>query len=269
MDGPALRRQHRGRGVRLPAGGLLPAARVRHDHRHLRGRGASTWRWGWRSLALAGRTPARASERAAAAAAEPGAKAYWPVYAAIALSGARALGAEVIWTRLLGLMLGGHGLHVFDHPGGISGRASGSAARVGSLLAAASAKPRLALRLLPAALVGAIAWTAFMLARFAALLAGQPAALHQPLVHFPDRPGALPVGHPAGRAAVGRELSAGAGGRGARRRGLGATGGRHLRGQYRRRDPGRARLQPGPDAVDRHAGLRAGADRAGGGRARC
>src|SRR5205823_8764927 len=30
----------------------------------------------------------------------------WPVYATIALSGASALGAEVVWTRLLGLMLG-------------------------------------------------------------------------------------------------------------------------------------------------------------------
>jgi spermidine synthase len=34
------------------------------------------------------------------------ARAYWPVYLAIALSGATALGAEVVWTRLLGLMLG-------------------------------------------------------------------------------------------------------------------------------------------------------------------
>ena len=33
-------------------------------------------------------------------------RAYWPVYVTIALSGATALGAEVIWTRLLGLMLG-------------------------------------------------------------------------------------------------------------------------------------------------------------------
>ena len=35
----ALRREHRGRGVRLPAGGLLPAARVRHGDGHVRGGG--------------------------------------------------------------------------------------------------------------------------------------------------------------------------------------------------------------------------------------
>src|SRR5690606_4760785 len=31
----------------------------------------------------------------------------WPVYATIALSGMTALGAEIVWTRLLTLMLGG------------------------------------------------------------------------------------------------------------------------------------------------------------------
>ena len=46
----------------------------------------------------------------------PRSRAYWPVYVAIALSGATALGAEVIWTRLLSLMLGADGLHVLDHP---------------------------------------------------------------------------------------------------------------------------------------------------------
>ncbi len=43
-------------------------------------------------------SPAADAERAAGA---------WPVYLAIALSGMSALGAEVVWTRLLALMLGG------------------------------------------------------------------------------------------------------------------------------------------------------------------
>ena len=43
-------------------------------------------------------------------------------------------------------------------------------------------------------LAGAIAWTAYMLSQFAAVLAGQSAAFHQPLVHVPDRHGALPLG---------------------------------------------------------------------------
>ena len=54
------------------------------------------------SLAIAKATAGQAPSTALA----PKARAYWPVYIAIALSGATALGAEVIWTRLLGLMLG-------------------------------------------------------------------------------------------------------------------------------------------------------------------
>src|SRR5436305_2085254 len=53
------------------------------------------------SLWIAGRAAARISDAPMVKA-----RAYWPVYLAIALSGATALGAEVIWTRLLGLMLG-------------------------------------------------------------------------------------------------------------------------------------------------------------------
>ena len=43
----------------------------------------------------------------------------------------------------------------------------------------------------------------------AALLADQPAAHAESLAHLPARYGALPVGHPAAHAALGRELSAG------------------------------------------------------------
>jgi spermidine synthase len=53
------------------------------------------------SLSIAGRTEGSTSDTAATPA-----RAYWPVYVTIALSGATALGAEVIWTRILGLMLG-------------------------------------------------------------------------------------------------------------------------------------------------------------------
>ncbi len=47
------------------------------------------------------RVPARMSDSKVVIAAGA-----WPVYVTIALSGATALAAEVIWTRLLGLMLG-------------------------------------------------------------------------------------------------------------------------------------------------------------------
>src|SRR3954471_16626943 len=56
------------------------------------------------SLAIARRTPDRAGDQPRTEAA-PAMRAYWPVYVTVAVSGACALGAEVVWTRLLGLML--------------------------------------------------------------------------------------------------------------------------------------------------------------------
>jgi len=61
------------------------------------------------SVLLAGRTPARvfvADQIGGETAAAPASVAAWTIYATIALSGAVALGAEVVWTRLMGLMLG-------------------------------------------------------------------------------------------------------------------------------------------------------------------
>jgi spermidine synthase len=87
----------------------------------------------------------------------------WPVYATIALSGASALGAEVIWTRLLGLMLGATVytfsiiLAVF-----LVGIAIGSS--VGATLARGSRNPRMLLGWSQMALAAAIAWTAWQLA---------------------------------------------------------------------------------------------------------
>ncbi len=60
------------------------------------------------SLLLSSRMPAHASEDGAAeeqAAAAAQQSNLWPVYVSIALSGATALGAEVVWTRLLGMLL--------------------------------------------------------------------------------------------------------------------------------------------------------------------
>jgi len=87
----------------------------------------------------------------------------WTVYLTIALSGACALGAEVVWTRLLGLMLGATVytfsiiLAVF-----LVGLAIGSAA--GSFLPLA-VRPQTALGCCQLLLTAAIAWTAFMLAK--------------------------------------------------------------------------------------------------------
>jgi spermidine synthase len=86
------------------------------------------------------------------------------VHIAIALSGLTALGAEVVWTRLLSLLLGGTVytfsiiLAVF-----LAGIGLGSAA--GSALGRANLPPRLALGLCQAALVATIAWAGWMIAR--------------------------------------------------------------------------------------------------------
>lgn len=88
----------------------------------------------------------------------------WVVYLAIGLSGACALGAEVLWTRLLSLMLGGTVytfamiLAVF-----LSGLGAGSAA--GSWVARRTHHPRLALGWCQLLLTLGVAWAAIMVAR--------------------------------------------------------------------------------------------------------
>lgn len=88
----------------------------------------------------------------------------WTVYLTVALSGACALGAEVVWTRLLGPMLGATVytfsiiLAVF-----LVGLAIGSG--VGSLLSHA-VRAKTALGYCQLLLTAAIAWTAFILAKF-------------------------------------------------------------------------------------------------------
>ncbi len=89
----------------------------------------------------------------------------WAVYVAIGLSGMCALGAEVIWTRLMSLILGGTVytfaiiLAVF-----LAGLAIGS--HLGSVLARNAAQPRMLLGWCQMLLAAAIAWTAIMVAKF-------------------------------------------------------------------------------------------------------
>jgi len=86
----------------------------------------------------------------------------WTIYVTIALSGAGALGAEVIWTRLMGMMLGST-VYVFSIILAVflAGLAFGSAC--GSLLLRIM-KPRLALGWCQMLLCLGIAWTAYMIA---------------------------------------------------------------------------------------------------------
>ncbi len=123
------------------------------------------------SLALAARTPVRTelaedaepeAPDAAPAEARPAAAGNWPVLLIIGLSGAGALGAQVVWTRLMGMMLGST-VYVFSIILAVFlvGLALGTP--VGSWIAR-HGRPRLALGWSQILLAGGIAWTAVMIA---------------------------------------------------------------------------------------------------------
>ena len=126
------------------------------------------------SYLLAGRTPAEAtitdsSDAAAppAVAPEPAASASrWTVYVTIGLSGACALGAEVVWTRLMGMMLGAT-VYVFSIILAVFliGLALGSSAGSWMLRSVQGTRTsRLALGWCQILLAAGIAWTAYMIA---------------------------------------------------------------------------------------------------------
>ncbi len=84
------------------------------------------------------------------------------VYLTIALSGASALGAEVVWTRLLGLLLGAT-VYTFSIILAVFLVGIGIGSGAGSLLAKRLARARLALGCSQMLLAAAVAWTAYML----------------------------------------------------------------------------------------------------------
>lgn len=96
-------------------------------------------------------------EKAAAPTIPPGS---WPVYVTIGLSGLTALGAQVVWTRLLTLMLGGT-VYTFSLilAAFLTGLGIGSSA--GSALTRSVKSPRTALGLCQLLLVVALAWAAY------------------------------------------------------------------------------------------------------------
>jgi spermidine synthase len=90
---------------------------------------------------------------------------FWPVYFAIALSGLCALGAEVIWTRTLSLMLGPT-VYTFSIILGVFLAGLGLGSSGGSVLAKNQSKARMMLALCQFLQVLAVAFAAFMLADF-------------------------------------------------------------------------------------------------------
>src|SRR6476661_7376124 len=86
----------------------------------------------------------------------------WPVYVAIGLSGMTALGAEVIWTRLLSLLFGAT-VYTFSLILAVFLLGLGIGSSLGSTIAGRVARPRLALGWCQMLLCVAMAWTAYML----------------------------------------------------------------------------------------------------------
>ena len=114
------------------------------------------------SYVAASRTGHTAPQRAVEAERSPRLPGTWLVYTAIGISGLSALGAEVVWTRLRSLLLGGTVytfaiiLAVF-----LIGLWGGSGA--GSFVSRRVANPRLALAACQLMLAAAIAWTGYTL----------------------------------------------------------------------------------------------------------
>ena len=182
----------------------------------------------------------------------------WPIYATIAISGACALGAEVVWTRLMGMLLGATVyafsilLAVF-----LVGLAAGSG--VAALLLR-SMHPRLmkARRALGWSQILAafgLAWTAYAIADSLPYWPSDVLLSEKPVAALSAGYGAGDVGDSAGHAFLGRKFSARTGcGRVIRSQaGSRAHGRRGVRRQYAGRDRRSARRQPGAGAVDRHA----------------
>ncbi|HTX20356.1 MAG TPA: fused MFS/spermidine synthase [Candidatus Aquilonibacter sp.] len=88
----------------------------------------------------------------------------WLVYVTIALSGMSALGAEVVWTRLLSLTLGGT-VYTFSIILAVFLFGLGVGSGIGATLARSSRQPWALLGCCQLLLTGAIAWTAYMLAQ--------------------------------------------------------------------------------------------------------
>jgi len=86
----------------------------------------------------------------------------WPIYVAIAISGATALGAEVVWTRILGLLLGAT-VYTFSIILAVFLVGIGIGSAAASALLRGAMRPRVAIGCCQLLLAGAVAWTAYML----------------------------------------------------------------------------------------------------------
>jgi spermidine synthase len=134
-------------------------------------------------LILAARTPHAARPSASLPDAVARASGSWVVYVVIALSGMNALGAEVIWTRLLSLMLGAT-VYTFSIILAVFLTGLGIGSSIGALVSRSTLRPRLALGLCQILLAGAITWTAYVLTGSLPFWPIDPALSASPWVSF-------------------------------------------------------------------------------------
>ena len=113
------------------------------------------------ALALARSTPYEETPALSARTAAGAASGSWAVYVTIALSGMTALSAEVIWTRLLSLLIGAT-VYTFSLILAVFLFGIGIGSSVGSAMARSLERPRVALGWCQMLLCGAIAWAAYM-----------------------------------------------------------------------------------------------------------
>ncbi len=131
---------------------------------------------GWLLAMRAPPMPAAAPRPATHPAPVPGG---WIVYSTIAISGLCALGAEVVWTRLMALMLGGS-VYTFSLILAVFLTGLGIGSSAGAYLAREKIAPRAALGWCQMLLAAAVAWGAFAIAKWLPFWALDPALAQAP-----------------------------------------------------------------------------------------
>jgi spermidine synthase len=110
------------------------------------------------ALVVASRVPYQSMTAASASVARD----RWPVYVAIAVSGMTALAAQVIWTRLLSLMLGAT-VYTFSLIVAVFLAGLGIGSSLGAVAARRAARPRVVFASCQLGLSAAMAWAAYVL----------------------------------------------------------------------------------------------------------
>jgi spermidine synthase len=107
----------------------------------------------------------------------------WRIYLVVGLSGLCALGAEVVWTRLLSLLLGGT-VYTFSIILAVFLVGLGLGSSFGSWLGRTTARPRVALGVCQMLVSAAVLWAAWQLARSLPYWPIRPLLSHDPWINL-------------------------------------------------------------------------------------